>query len=157
MNGAEKLRRPLVPPPLVALACGALIWAIARKAGLPTVDFPGREPIAVSLACTGLLIGLVSVAAFIRARTTVNPLAPEKAKTLVVSGLYRFSRNPMYLGMLLILVAFAVILGQPLALVVVAAFVLLIERMQIIPEERALEEKFGDDFRAYKKRVRRWI
>lgn len=149
--------RPLIPPPLLALAAGALMWAIARKAGLAAAEFPGRAPLAAGLAGAGLLIDLVAVAAFVRARTTVNPLAPSRTNALVVSGLYRWSRNPMYLGMLLILLGWAAWLAQPLALAPVALFVILIERMQIIPEERALEEKFGEEYRAYKKRVRRWI
>ena len=149
--------RPLIPPPLLALAAGALMWAIARKAGLAAAEFPGRAPFAAGLAGAGLLLDLVSVAAFIRARTTVNPLAPSRTNALVVSGLYRWSRNPMYLGMLLILLGWAAWLAQPLALLPVALFVILIERMQIIPEERALEEKFGEEYRAYKRRVRRWI
>ena len=133
------------------------MWAIARRTGLPAAEFPGRLPLAAALAGTGFLIDFVSIAAFIRARTTVNPLAPEKANALVVSGLYRFSRNPMYLGLLMILLGWAAWLAQPLALAVVAAFAVLIETLQIRPEEKALEEKFGEDFRAYKKRVRRWI
>ncbi|MFN3960548.1 MAG: methyltransferase family protein [Parvularculaceae bacterium] len=157
MSGRKKPSRPLIPPPVLALACGGLMWLVARQAPLPAVDFPGRLGLAAALAGAGLLIDLVSVAAFIRARTTVNPLAPEKANALVVEGLYRVSRNPMYLGMLLILLGWGLWLGQPLALIVVAGLVLLIERMQIVPEERALEEKFGDDYRAYRKRVRRWI
>ncbi|MDZ7629180.1 MAG: isoprenylcysteine carboxylmethyltransferase family protein [Parvularculaceae bacterium] len=149
--------RPVVPPPLLALAAGVLMWIIARKAGLPALDFPGRVPLAAALAGAGLLIDLVSVAAFLRARTTVNPLAPDKTNALVVTGLYRVSRNPMYLGMALVLAGWAVWLGQALTLVPVAAFVALIEVIQIRPEEKALEEKFGEDYRAYKKRVRRWI
>ncbi len=149
--------RPVIPPPVLALGAGALIWAIARRAGLPAAEFPGRLPIAAALALSGFLIDLVSIAAFVRARTTVNPLAPEKANALVVRGLYRFSRNPMYLGLLLILLGWAAYLAQPLGLAVVAAFAVLIERWQIRPEERALEEKFGEDYRAYKKRVRRWL
>lgn len=149
--------RPVIPPPVLGLVVGALMWVLARKTGLPSLDFPGRVPVAAALAGAGLLVDLVSVAAFIRARTTVNPLAPERANALVVSGLYRYSRNPMYLGMLMILLGWAAYLAQPLALLPVAVFVFLIEILQIGPEERALEEKFGDNYRAYKRRVRRWI
>lgn len=144
-----------MPPPVLALAAGAAMWA-ARDLG-PRIEFPGRVPLAAALAGAGLLIDLVSVAAFVRARTTVNPLAPDKANALVVGGLYRFSRNPMYLGMLMILLGWAAYLAQPLTLAVAAAFVVLIEVLQIRPEEKALEEKFGEDYRAYKKRVRRWL
>jgi protein-S-isoprenylcysteine O-methyltransferase Ste14 len=149
--------RPIVPPPLVAIICGGLMWLIARTSGLPPLEFSGRIALAAALASAGLLIDLISVAAFIRARTTVNPLAPERASALVVKGLYRFSRNPMYLGMLLILLGWAVWLAQPLTLAGPALFVILIERLQILPEERALEATFGAEYQAYKKRVRRWI
>lgn len=150
-----KRARPVVPPPVLALAVGLLMWAM-RDLG-PRIDFPARAPLAAALAGAGLLVDLVSVAAFVRARTTVNPLAPEKANALVVGGLYRFSRNPMYLGMLMILLGWAAWLAQPLALGPVAAFVVLIEVFQIRPEEKALEEKFGENYREYKKRVRRWL
>ncbi|MFN0023203.1 MAG: methyltransferase family protein [Parvularculaceae bacterium] len=152
-----KRRAPLVPPPVIALAAGALMWVLARYAGLPALDFPGRALAAAGIAGAGLAIDLISVAAFIRARTTVNPLTPERANALVVAGLYRVSRNPMYLGMLLILIGWAVWLAQPLTLLGAAAFAVLIELLQIRPEEAALEAKFGEDYRAYKKRVRRWL
>ena len=157
MSADEKRPRPVIPPPVIGFAAGALMWAIARKAGLPAPDYPFRVPAAAMLVFAGLLLDLVSIAAFIRARTTVNPLAPDRANALVVSGLYRYSRNPMYLGMLMILLGWAAYLAQPLTLFPVALFVFLIEVLQIRPEERALEEKFGEDYRAYKRRVRRWI
>jgi protein-S-isoprenylcysteine O-methyltransferase Ste14 len=154
---ASERGRPIIPPPVLALALAGLMWAIARQTDIYPLEFAGRIIVAVSLAAAGLAIDLISVMAFIRARTTVNPLAPQRSSALVVRGLYRFSRNPMYLGMLLILIGWAAYLAEPLALAPVILFVVLIERMQILPEERALEEKFGDDYRAYKKRVRRWI
>lgn len=149
--------RPVIPPPALALLLAGVMWGIARQTDVFPVDFTGRLAAAASLAMAGLIFDLVSVVAFIRARTTVNPLAPHRTSALVVKGLYRFSRNPMYLGMLLILSGWAVFLAEPLTLVPVAIFAALIEAMQIRPEERALEEKFGEDYRAYKKRVRRWI
>lgn len=151
------MSRPLVPPPVIALFMAGLMWAIARFSGFAVIDFPGRVAIAAIFAGAGLAVGAVSVAAFIRARTTVNPHAPERSNALVISGLYRVSRNPMYLGMAMILVGIAFYLAAPLALLPVAAFVFLIERFQIRPEECALEEKFVEEYRAYKKRVRRWI
>lgn len=156
MSARDKRRRPILPPPALALLLAALMWSLAQ-AGFAAFDFPGRNGLAAGVAATGLFIDLVSVAAFIRARTTVNPLAPDKANALVMSGLYRISRNPMYLGMLMILLGWAIHLGDALAFLPAGLFIVLIEVLQIRPEERALEEKFGDDYRAYKKRVRRWI
>lgn len=157
MSARERRAGPIIPPPVLAFAAGALMWAIARRAGVAPFDLPGRTALAASLAGAGFLIDLVSVAAFVRARTTVNPLAPDKTSALVISGLYRFSRNPMYLGMLMILLGWGLYLGDALAFPPAGLFIILIEFLQLRPEERALEEKFGDDFRAYKKRVRRWI
>lgn len=157
MTPQQRARRPVLPPPVIALAIGIAMWGLGVGTDAFRFEFPGRGAIALAVAGAGLLIDLVSVVAFIRARTTVNPLAPDKANKLVVSGLYRFSRNPMYLGMLLILLGWGLWLGQSLALPLLAVFVIAIEALQIRPEEAALEQKFGDDYRAYKKRVRRWI
>ncbi len=149
--------KPIIPPPILALGAAAAMWGVALWSSAPPIDFPGRASLAIAVAVAGLLIDLVSVAAFLRAKTTVNPLAPARSSALVATGLYRFSRNPMYLGMALMLLGWAIWLGQPLTLVFAAAFAILIEVLQIRPEEAALEEKFGDDYRAYKKRVRRWL
>ena len=98
--------------------------------------------------------GIVS---FVRARTTVNPMKPESSSTLIVSGIYGLTRNPMYLGLLLILIGWAVFISNILAFVVLPAFVIYINRFQIDPEERALASRFRDDFVQYASRVRRWL
>jgi protein-S-isoprenylcysteine O-methyltransferase Ste14 len=94
---------------------------------------------------------------FRRAKTTVNPLKPETSAALVSTGVYSHTRNPMYLGMVLALFAWAVYLSSIWSLVGPAFFVLYITRFQIIPEERALDRLFGAPFAAYKTRVRRWL
>lgn len=105
----------------------------------------------------GLAISLLGVVNFKRARTTVDPRRPAEATTLVTSGLYRYSRNPMYLGVLLVLIGWALFLGNLVSVLFIVGFALFINRYQILPEERLLQEKFGADFMAYKARVRRWI
>lgn len=95
--------------------------------------------------------------AFRKARTTVNPLSPQKAGRLVRSGYYRFTRNPMYLGLLMILIGFAIYCGHWAAIFPIAGFVFYITEFQIKPEEKAMTELFGDDYLSYKKTVRRWI
>jgi protein-S-isoprenylcysteine O-methyltransferase Ste14 len=75
----------------------------------------------------------------------------------VDSGIYRFTRNPMYLGMLLVLTAGAVYLGNLAAFAVLPVFVVCMNRLQICPEERFMQEKFGEAYRDYTARVRRWI
>lgn len=142
-----------VPPPLVAIVTGLLMWAVARS------DLsPGPTLVAALLIATlGTTICLAGVLSFRRARTTVNPLHPERATALVDSGIYRFTRNPMYLGFAIILLAWAVLLGSLVALPGVAVFVLYMNRFQIRPEERALNALFGDEFSRYCARVRRWV
>ena len=97
------------------------------------------------------------VGAFVHAKTTVNPLAPESAEELVTSGLFRFSRNPMYLGMLLVLTGGLIWLGAWSAMLAPILFIWVITEIQIKPEERALQQKFGDQFTLYRSRTRRWI
>jgi protein-S-isoprenylcysteine O-methyltransferase Ste14 len=146
-----------IPPVVTGLLLGGLMWAAARTA--PDFGFmlPARRIGALLLALTGVGIALLGVISFRRARTTVNPLHPEAASTLVVSGVYRFTRNPMYLGLLLVLLGWAVFLANALAFVFPAIYVPLMNRLQILPEERALAEKFGAGFADYKSQVRRWL
>jgi protein-S-isoprenylcysteine O-methyltransferase Ste14 len=116
-----------------------------------------RMGAALTLAAAGLGFDLAGLFYFVRARTTINPLKPASTSSLVSSGVYRFTRNPMYLGMLLVLLAWAAFLSSVAALLVAPLFVLYINRFQIIPEERILASKFGAEFAAYKKKVRRWL
>lgn len=146
-----------VPPPLVGAIAGALMLGVAWVAPALTFDLSWRLPIAVVIALAGLALGLVAVGHFLRARTTVDPLDPGKASALVASGIYRFTRNPMYLGMAMLLLAWAVWLSNLAALAGLALFVAYINRFQIEPEERALRARFGEEFDAYCRRVRRWF
>jgi protein-S-isoprenylcysteine O-methyltransferase Ste14 len=102
-------------------------------------------------------LDLYSVLTFIRMRTTVNPLRPSNATQLIVSGVYRVSRNPMYLGMVLSLSGWAWLLGNPLALLLVWLFARVLVLVQIAPEEAALRNLFGTSYIAYSKQVNRWI
>jgi protein-S-isoprenylcysteine O-methyltransferase Ste14 len=146
-----------IPPPLVALACAIAMWLLADVG--PVLPLPGsvRTGGAIAIAALGLAIMLAGVVSFRHAKTTINPLKPESSTALVTSGVYEHTRNPMYLGMLVILIGWATYLSSPLALLGPVAFYLFIGRFQIGPEERALEKLFGADFERYKTRVRRWI
>ena len=146
-----------IPPPIVALATAALMWFAASL--MPPFVLPDtlRVGVAVILAITGISLDLTGLIAFIRAKTTINPLRPASSAALVTNGLYRLTRNPMYLGMLLVLLGWAVFLSSLAALLVAPLFVLYINRFQIAPEERVLEEKFGAAFTDYTRRVRRWL
>jgi len=116
-----------------------------------------RVIVAALVALIGGFFCIGGVVSFRRAKTTVNPLKPETASALVSSGIYQVSRNPMYVGFALFLVAWAVYLSSPLALVGVIGFVLYINRFQIQPEERALAALFAAEFERYKNSVRRWV
>jgi len=146
-----------VPPLALLFISGVLIGLIALGTAPLAWVYPTRVAIAASAAIAGLLIAWSGVVSFRRARTTVNPLRPEAATSLVASGIYRYTRNPMYLGMLLVLIGWTVFLARPWALAVLPAFVAYMNRFQIGPEERALEGVFGGEFEAYRRAVRRWL
>ncbi len=97
------------------------------------------------------------IALFRKAETTVNPTTPEAASDLVTSGIYNYTRNPMYVGFLLLLIAWGIWLSNVYALVLPAGFILYMNRFQIGPEEEALQALFGDRYADYKSRVRRWL
>jgi protein-S-isoprenylcysteine O-methyltransferase Ste14 len=118
---------------------------------------PGARGIAVGLFVVGVMISVLGVVSFRRAKTTVNPLQPAKASTLVATGIYRLSRNPMYLGFLVCLLGWAVLLSHPTAFLLLPLFVLGMNRWQIVPEEQALALRFGPEFAAYQARTRRWL
>ena len=146
-----------IPPPVVMLLAGALMWIIARFTPQLAFDFALQWPLWPALVAAGLLCELLPALRFLRARTTVNPLRPQNTSQLVIDGLNRYSRNPMYLGQLLLLVAWAVFLGHVLSAVLPLLFALYITRFQILPEERVLEARFGDAYARYRARVRRWL
>ena len=133
------------------------MWGIAML--LPALDLSLRlfEYAGSVLIAAGVMLLIVALIAFARARTTVNPVEPEQAKTLVTTGLYRISRNPMYLAMALILLGSALRLSNIGAFIAPALFVWSITMFQIKPEETALLQKFGDEYASYMARVRRWI
>lgn len=146
-----------VPPLAVLLVAGVAMGLIAL--GTAPLAWPRgiRTGVAIAVAGIGILVAISGVVAFRRARTTVNPMRPDGASSLVASGIYRWTRNPMYLGMLLVLVGWAAYLARPWALLLLPAFVLYMNRFQIGPEERVLEGIFGAEFEAYRSRVRRWL
>ncbi|WP_447590625.1 methyltransferase family protein [Aquipseudomonas campi] len=146
-----------IPPPLVATFSGLLMGLIAVLT--PGIDLPTsmRIGLSVALVALGLFFCLAGLVSFRRAKTTINPLRPARASALVSSGIYRISRNPMYVGFALFLLALAAGLASAWSLIGVVGFMLFIGRFQITPEERALNGLFGDEYSAYQRRVRRWI
>jgi protein-S-isoprenylcysteine O-methyltransferase Ste14 len=147
----------LVPPPLVALLVGGGMWWLAGRFELVAFDFPMRRLVGGLIALAGGMIDVTGLLTFRRARTTVNPIRPDKASAIVSAGIFGFTRNPMYVGLVFVLSGWFVYLGALSAVVGPIAFVLYIQRFQILPEERALAAKFGEEYRAYMARVRRWL
>jgi protein-S-isoprenylcysteine O-methyltransferase Ste14 len=146
-----------VPPLVIVASIAAAMWGVRYCVPGLTAFFPGRLALAFIVLAVGLTVIVAGVLEFRRARTTVDPTHPEKATAVVDSGIYRFTRNPMYLGMLLTLIAWAVFLANPLTLAGPVLFVLAMNCWQIGPEERALTQLFGDPYGVYFRRVRRWI
>ena len=146
-----------IPPPVVALLMAAAMWLASRTA--PSIELPffARVATAMAIAILGGGIALAAEVSFKRAKTSINPMKPEKTSSLVTSGIYRFTRNPMYLGLLLVLLAWSAFLASPWALAGPIAFVLYMGRFQITPEERILSAKFGAAYTDYRSRVRRWL
>jgi protein-S-isoprenylcysteine O-methyltransferase Ste14 len=146
-----------IPPPLAALLIGLAMWAAARS--LPPVDLTGqaRLPIAVAFALFGVIISVSGFLAFRKARTTVNPTKPEAASSVVTSGVFSYTRNPMYVGLTALLLGWAVWLSVPWVFLGPVAFMLYMARFQIIPEERVMSSKFGREYDEYRRHVRRWL
>ena len=146
-----------VPPPLVAALVAAGMWGIAGLGPrLPIARGPAWLAVAI-LVTTGLAFDVLGIMAFRASRTTVNPLKPERASALVTGGVYRVTRNPMYVGMVFLLLAWAVYLSAVLPFAGIVVFILYITRFQIQPEERVLKGIFGDEYSTYATRVRRWL
>lgn len=141
----------------MGLLLGVGMWLAAHFFPTLRYSFPFGRTIALVLTLGGILVAILGVISFRRARTTVNPLDPSASTTLVIAGIYRLTRNPMYLGILLVLLGWAVHLGHLLAFLLAMALIPLMNRLQIIPEERALTAKFGPAFAAYLAQVRRWL
>jgi protein-S-isoprenylcysteine O-methyltransferase Ste14 len=146
-----------IPPPVIAALIAGAMWGISLS--LPLLDIPTfiRRATALMLVLTGIGLSAAGVISFHRAKTTVNPMKPEATSALVCTGIYNVTRNPMYLGVLIVLIAWALFLSSAWALLGPLAFMLYISRFQIAPEEQVLSDKFGADYIAYQARVRRWL
>ncbi|MEO7953830.1 MAG: isoprenylcysteine carboxylmethyltransferase family protein [Polaromonas sp.] len=146
-----------IPPPLIAAVSAGIMYGVATL--LPVLSLPPslRAGTALVLAVVGGSLDVAGLMAFRRAKTTVNPMAPQQSSSVVSTGVYRFTRNPMYLGLVCLLLAWAVYLSSAWALLVVPAFMAYITRFQIKPEESVLAARFGSAYAKYCARVRRWL
>jgi len=146
-----------IPPVGVVLVAAALMWLAAWAWPSLTWQLPGQRAIAIAALVAGVVVAMQGVMQFRRARTTVNPTTPSASSSLVVAGLYRWTRNPMYLGFLLALGGWAIFLANAVSALLLPLFVLYMNRFQIAPEERALAARFGQQFEDYRRSVRRWL
>jgi protein-S-isoprenylcysteine O-methyltransferase Ste14 len=146
-----------VPPLALVLVLAGAMWFAAWQ--LPSLAFalPWRQGLAVTISAVGILFMLAGLYEFQKANTTFNPMTPHAASSVVTSGVYRTSRNPMYVGFLLLLIGWAIWLSHPLPFLFLPVFVLYMNRFQILPEERALSAKFGREYATYKQNIRRWL
>ncbi len=144
-----------IPPPILALVMIGLIYLSSLFIEPTTFNYQG------SLSILFLILGfaclLPSFKLFAKFKTTITPLKPSNSTALVTEGMYRYSRNPMYLGLLLITIASTIWFGTWSGIIINIVFIFLINFLQIIPEEEALLEIFGEEYEEYKKNVRRWI
>ncbi|MFA5669828.1 MAG: isoprenylcysteine carboxylmethyltransferase family protein [Balneolaceae bacterium] len=145
-----------VPPVIVFLICLSLIWGANQWVFIEGLSFGAENWIVQIFVAIAVLIGLLGIIEFRRKSTTVNPHKPGNATTLVTTGIYTFSRNPMYTALLIVLIAGALKWGSLVGFLVLPLFIIYMNRFQIKPEETVLEEKFGEEFIFYKEDVRRW-
>ena len=146
-----------VPPLILVLLLALAMWFTAMQFPALAITLPWRHGLAITISGVGILILLAGVYVFQKAKTTLNPTKPAAASSVVASGIYRVSRNPMYVGFLLALTGWATWLSHPLPFLLLPIFVVYMNRFQISPEARALSAKFGDEYDKYKQGVRRWL
>jgi protein-S-isoprenylcysteine O-methyltransferase Ste14 len=146
-----------IPPPILSLVMAVAMWGLRHFEPHFAIPRDARVAVALLVALAGGSFVALGILTFRRFKTTIDPLRPHKASSFVTSGIYRVTRNPMYVGNALLLVAWAVFLDAPWPFAAPLLFVLYINRFQIEPEERILAGLFGEEYSAYKNRVRRWL
>lgn len=146
-----------VPPVFVFIVFGLLMYLLSYCLPIGYFDFYGRKYLIYILGVIAGIVGVISVLQFFKAKTTIDPRDPEKASKLVVNGVYKYSRNPMYLGLLMLLLVWAIWLANAFNILLVAGFVSYMNKFQIIPEEKTLGALFGKSYRQYCSLVRRWF
>ncbi|MBP2280806.1 protein-S-isoprenylcysteine O-methyltransferase Ste14 [Psychrobacter sp. PL15] len=146
-----------VPPPLQALIIGAVMYGVSRM--FPALQFSlvGSAWLGAILTIIGLGISIMGVTEFKKAQTTINPHVPHNSTSLVTNGIYRYTRNPMYLGLVLVLSGWGLYLSNLLAFALIPIFIIYISHFQIQPEERIMAKKFGNKYQVYLAKVRRWL
>ncbi len=152
-----KRLRLKIPPPIIAILSGLIIWGVSES--LPAYILNGdiRQIIALIILAMAGAIDAWALISFRMVKTTIDPRYPHKTSAIVSHGIYAYTRNPMYLGLVLILSSLSIYLGTVFGLIVVVLFILYMNSFQIVAEEEALEQQFGDAYLNYKNSVRRWL
>ncbi|KHT62867.1 isoprenylcysteine carboxyl methyltransferase [Photobacterium gaetbulicola] len=145
-----------LPPPVIVLITLGCMLALSHYWPLYTFTFAGQRYVILLFCLLGTLLGLMAVWSFAKARTSIDPRFPNKTSKLVTTGIYRYSRNPMYLGLLSFLCAAFVYFSALSPLVMIVMFVFYMNNFQIAPEEAVLQAMFGEQFEHYCQQVRRW-
>lgn len=146
-----------IPPLVLMVVVALMMWLAAVAMPLVLITFAGQVAVALILAIAGAQLAISATRTFYDRQTTVNPLTPDASSTLITDGVFKLSRNPIYLGMTLMLAGLAVWFGALTSVLGVPLFVIYMTRLQIIPEERSLQAQFGEAFSAYCQQTRRWI
>ncbi|SFW65406.1 methyltransferase family protein [Cellulophaga fucicola] len=146
-----------LPPVVVVFVFGLVMYVLARFLPFGIFDFFGRTMLLKGLLVVMLLVLATSTYKFFKAKTTVNPKDLDKTSALVTTGIYKFTRNPMYLAMLLLLIGWGLFLSNAFNMLIAAGFVSYMNAYQIKPEEEMLTQKFGKEYTSYTKKVRRWF
>ncbi len=146
-----------IPPPVYALIIGASMWWLNQILPLARFIESPWNKVGLAIIVLAAVLHSSSLYLFIKKHTTINPMKPSSTQGLVTAGLYQYTRNPMYVGLLTMLFGYAVWLGSVMPFLVLPLFYGLITNMQIKPEERILEDKFGQEYLDYKSKVRRWL
>ncbi len=147
----------VIPPALVLLIFIAIMWIIASHITYFTLVSGLHPALPLILTMTGIIFILLSSIPFLRNKTTLNPMKPELTSVLIKTGLYQYSRNPIYLGFVIILLGWGFYLRNILAMLLIAGFVFYMNRFQIEPEEKSLRKAFGIQFEEYERKVPRWL
>jgi len=146
-----------IPPPVYMFLLAGFMWLLNRYFPINVwISLPWNQA-GWAVIALSFIPAMGAFWKFIRFRTTINPHHPEKASTLVMTGVYHVSRNPMYLSLFLLLIGWAIYLGSLSSLLLPLLFVWVVTFQQIKPEEQVLEKVFGQEYLSYKQKVRRWV
>lgn len=146
-----------IPPPFIMLICAILVFLLKNIEPFLPLDLKSRSIIGGIFIITGICCDLTAAISFQKVKTTINPWTPNHTSSFVHKGIYKITRNPMYLGLCLVLTGWIFINHSMFGFLFIPFFVKYVETFQIKPEERIMEAKFGQEYLDYKAKTRRWL